>query len=179
MGPNTGHRPSATGYSFEVYVSKDYLTFCAGHFITYDGSLCETLHGHNYRASIRITGDVDENHYVLNFVTIKRMMKQICDELDHRMLLPEENPLIAMELEGPNIVARYKDRHYSFPREDVVLLPIPNTTAEMLARYLCGRAREWLASARAPQLSAIEIEVEESPGQSAIYREQFDAAEGS
>ena len=28
---------------WEVFVSKDYLTFCSGHFITYDGSLCETL----------------------------------------------------------------------------------------------------------------------------------------
>ncbi len=164
---------------FEIHVSKDYLTFCSGHFITYDGSLCETLHGHNYRASIRLEGQLDENHYVVNFITVKRMMKQICDELDHRMLLPEHNPLIALELEGPNITARYKDRRYSFPHEDVVLLPIRNTTAEALARYLCGRARQWLAAAGAPQLFAIEMEVEESPGQSAIYRERLDAADGS
>ncbi|HZG67973.1 MAG TPA: 6-carboxytetrahydropterin synthase, partial [Herpetosiphonaceae bacterium] len=63
---------------FEVHVSKDYLTFCAGHFITYDGSRCETLHGHNYRVSIRLAGELDVNYYVYNFVTIKRMMKYIC-----------------------------------------------------------------------------------------------------
>lgn len=158
---------------FEIYVSKDYLTFCAGHFITYDGSLCETLHGHNYRASIRIRGGIDENYYVLNFVTIKRMMKQLCDELDHRMLLAEQNSLTELAAEGPNIVVRYKQRAYSFPREDVVLLPIPNTTAEMLARYLCSRARERLAMLARPDLASIELEVEESPGQSAIYREQL------
>lgn len=158
---------------FEVFVSKDYLTFCSGHFITYDGSLCETLHGHNYRTSIRLGGDVDVNHYVFNFVTIKRIMKQVCDELDHRMLLPTENPLVQLETEGANVVARYKQRHYSFPREDVVLLPIPNTTAEMLARYLCDRARQRLAEHGASKLQLIEIEVEESPGQSAVYRERF------
>ena len=159
---------------FEVYVSKDYLTFCAGHFITYEGSLCETLHGHNYRASIRLRGPLDENHYVVNFITVKRMMKQICDELDHRMLLPDRNPLIVMEREGSNIIARHKERIYSFPHEDVVMLPIPNTTAEMLAQYLCGRARAWLADAGLNGLTAIELEVEESLGQSATYREQLE-----
>ncbi len=158
---------------WEVYVTKDYLGFCAGHFITYDGSQCETLHGHNYRASIRLTGQPDENHYVFNFVTIKRLMKQTCDELDHRMLLPDQNPLITLEAAGDNILARYKDRVYSFPRQDVVRIPIPNTTAEMLARYLCERVRARLADYPTAQLSGIEIEVEESPGQSAIFRERF------
>ena len=161
-----------SGTRYTVRVTKDELVFSAGHFITYDGSRCETLHGHNYRASIRLAGELDVNYYIYNFVTIKRMMKQICDELDHRMLLPEQNPLIVLEAEGPNIVAHYKDRHYSFPRSDVVLLPIPNTTAEMLAQHLCARARTWLTEAGgANHLEAIEIEVEESPGQSAIYRE--------
>ncbi|HZB94613.1 MAG TPA: hypothetical protein VE268_01515, partial [Herpetosiphonaceae bacterium] len=72
-----------------------------------------------------------------------------------------------------NITARYKDRYYSFPRQDVVLVPIPNTTAEMLAQYLCGRARAGLAEQGTVNLTAIEIEVEESAGQSAVYREQL------
>lgn len=159
--------------TFAVHVSKDYLGFCAGHFITYDASLCESLHGHNYRAAIRLSGQLDQNHYVYNFVTIKRFMRELCDELDHRMLLPLDNPLITLETDGPNISASYKDRRYSFPRQDVVLLPIPNTTAEMLAHYLCGRARSWLAEHGDDNLSMIEIEVEESAGQSAIYCEQI------
>ncbi len=156
---------------FEIHVSKDYLTFCAGHFITYDGSQCETLHGHNYRASITIGGEVDENYYVINFVTVKRMMKQLCDELDHRMLLPEQNPRIALAVDEENVTATYKQRHYSFPRADVVLLPIPNTTAEMLARHICRRSLTWLRDAGVTHFTFVEVEVEESPGQSAIYRE--------
>jgi 6-pyruvoyltetrahydropterin/6-carboxytetrahydropterin synthase len=57
-----------------------------------------------------------------------------------------------------------------------VLLPIPNTTVEMLAQYLAGRVRTELASGGAGvvHLKAIEIEVEESFGQSASYRETLD-----
>jgi len=42
----------------------------------------------------------------------------------------------------------------------------------MLAQYLWGRVRERLAG-NSSRLTAIEIEVEESLGQSAIYRERL------
>ena len=34
------------------------------------------------------------------------------------------------------VVATFEDRRWVFPRGDCVLLPVPNTTAEMLARYI-------------------------------------------
>lgn len=159
--------------TFRIQVEKDYLGFCSGHFITYDGHQCETLHGHNYRARITIEGPLDENFYVVDFVKVKRMMKSICDELDHRMLLPLHNPLIELELQEDSVSVRYKHRHFLFPREDVVLLPIPNTTAEMLAQYICGHALEELRKLGIRDLRAIEVEVEEAIGQSATYREEF------
>jgi 6-pyruvoyl tetrahydropterin synthase-like protein len=51
-------------------------------------------------------------------------------------------------------------------------MPIPNTTVEMLAQYFVGRVKTELG-AHAARLSSIEIEVEESIGQSAFYRERF------
>jgi len=54
------------------------------------------------------------------------------------------------------------------------LLPIPNTTAEMLARYLLGRVKEELRTAGGGKLEALAVEVEESFGQSGCYRERFD-----
>ena len=39
---------------------------------------------------------------------------------------------------------RYRDREWVFPRGDCVLLPIENTTAELLARYIAGRLLESL-----------------------------------
>jgi 6-pyruvoyltetrahydropterin/6-carboxytetrahydropterin synthase len=157
---------------FEVRISKDYLVFPAGHFITYGGK-CEALHGHNYRTRVELEGTPDENHYVFDFVTLKRMMRSLVDELDHRMLLPLDNPDLRLEEEGPGIRVSYRDRVYLFPREDVVLLPVPNTTAEMLARYLAGRLRAELAGIGADHLTSVTLEVEESFGQSAWYRESL------
>lgn len=159
--------------SYTIQVSKDYLVFCAGHFITYGGHLCEALHGHNYRVAVALEGALDENWYVFDFVTLKRMVKQAIDQLDHRMLLPLHNPLIAISERDGHITAAYGERRYVFPRDDVALLPIANTTAELLAEYLAGQVRERVAETGAA-IRSIALEVEESFGQSATYREAFD-----
>jgi 6-pyruvoyltetrahydropterin/6-carboxytetrahydropterin synthase len=59
---------------------------------------------------------------------------------------------------------------YVFPKADCVLLPIPNTTVEMIAELLTDRLRAELDLMQARGLTAIEMEVEENFGQSAVYR---------
>jgi 6-pyruvoyltetrahydropterin/6-carboxytetrahydropterin synthase len=156
--------------SFKIHVSKDYLIFCAAHFITYDGE-CEALHGHNYRASVTLEGSTQADHFVFNFVTLKHAMRELVDQLDHRTLLPDSNPHFQITHADGEVTIRVKDRRYVLPEADVRLLPVPNTTAEMLARYLADQLRLKLGGA--PQLTACEIEVDEVEGQSAIYREEW------
>ena len=155
--------------SFKVHVTKDYTVFCSGHFITYDDQ-CEPLHGHNYRAAATLEGDLDENAYVFDFTTLKRLLRGICDRLDHRMLLPRDNPRLAVAEDGPSIVARYREKTYVFPREDVLILPVPNTTAEMLAQWIAGEVEAGLRQRGATNLTTLEVEVEEVFGQSAFCR---------
>src|SRR5438067_167353 len=152
---------------YKVRVTKDHLVFCSGHFISYEGDRCERLHGHNYRATVEIEGSLDENHYVFDFVTLKQRTKAITDELDHRMLLPTRNPLILVEPGPSSVHVRYKDREWLFPRDDCVLLPIENTTAELLARYIAGRLAEELRRQHHYEPAVLRVEVEENIGQSA------------
>jgi 6-pyruvoyltetrahydropterin/6-carboxytetrahydropterin synthase len=153
--------------SYKVRVTKDHLVFCSGHFISYEGDKCERLHGHNYRAAVEIEGDLDVNRYVFDFIALKHRTKAITDELDHRMLLATRNPLIAVE-EGPRSVrVRYRDREWLFPRDDCVLLPIENTTAELLARWICHRLVEELQRQHNYRPAVLRVEVEENVGQSA------------
>ena len=158
---------------FKVSVTKDYLVFASAHFITFAGHRCESLHGHNYRVGITLEGALDESSwYVFDFVTLKKLMKRLVDDIDHLVLLPTENPLIAVSEDGETVrVAVGGQPRYVFPRRDCALLPIPNTTVEMLAQYLAGRVRAEIESIGAVHLSALELEVEENFGQSAFYRE--------
>ena len=103
---------------YTVRVSKDYLVFCAGHFITYDGENCERLHGHNYRVAVEVDGELDANQYVFDFIALKQHTKAITDTLDHRMLLPTESKLIDVEeAMKASVHVRYGERRWTFPRE--------------------------------------------------------------
>jgi 6-pyruvoyltetrahydropterin/6-carboxytetrahydropterin synthase len=75
------------------------------------------------------------------------------------------NPALRVVEEGDGVEVFYRDGRYVFPRRDVVLLPIHNTSAEMLARYLAGRVKEELEKQGTDRLSLLTVEVEESAGQ--------------
>jgi 6-pyruvoyltetrahydropterin/6-carboxytetrahydropterin synthase len=160
---------------FRISVTKDNIVFASAHFITFPGHRCETLHGHNYRTRVVVEGGLDpEAHYVFDFVELKRLMKRLTDEIDHKVLLPLENPKVQVAEQGESVTVAYAGKpRYVFPKGDCALLPVPNTTVEMLSRYLAGRVRAELTASQAVHLSAIEIEVEENFGQSATYRESL------
>lgn len=162
---------------FKVAVTKEDLVFASAHFITLPGHRCEALHGHNYRAGVVVEGGLEaEGWYVLDFVALKRLMKRLTDELDHRVLLPRDNPKLTIARDADTVRVAFDGApRYVFPARDCVILPIPNTTVEMLAQHLAGRVRTDLAaSGPVVHLKAIEIEVEENFGQSAVYRETLD-----
>ena len=160
---------------YRVKVYKEYFDFSAGHFITFGGH-CETIHGHNYRVEVLLEGENGPDFFLYNFSDLKPLVRQECEELNHKMLLAGNNSLIDLEIQNNEIQARFKDRRYVFPANEVVLLPVENTTAEQLARYLSGRIRERLLALNLPEtagLRQIEVGVEEKPGQAAYYFEPF------
>lgn len=154
---------------FSVRVTKDYLVFSSGHFITYDGDHCERLHGHNYRVAVAVDAPLDTNHYAFDFIALKNHARDLTDELDHRMLVAMRNPLLAVSESATSIRVSYRTKEWVFPREDCVLLPIANTTAELLAQYLAGRLRDVLRERHGFTPDALRVEVEESFGQVATY----------
>jgi len=91
---------------------------------------------------------------------------------DHKVLLPTLNPKLAFREEGDRLAVDYFGQPaYVFPKRDCALIPIPNSTAEMLAQYLGVQVRQELAAGGYSHLTLLELEVEENYGQSATYRE--------
>ena len=162
--------------TYSVRVSKDYLVFCAGHFITFNGDTCERLHGHNYRVAVEIEDELDENHYVFDFIALRDQSKALVDELDHRMLLPDRSPYIKLDADGANWRVSYRERYWSFPRDECVVLPVPNTTAELLADYLAERLIAGFAASGIAAPRVLRVEVDESFGQLGRVERRSDPA---
>lgn len=155
--------------TFLVRVTKDHLVFSAGHFITFNGDVCERIHGHNWRVAVEVEGSLDENHYVFDFIALLDLSRAIIAELDHRMLLPDGSGRIRVVPDGPNIRAEHGDRYWSFPRDECVILPIPNTTTELIAHWFNARLRDAITARGLVLPEVVRVEVEENFGQSARH----------
>ncbi len=149
---------------FSVRLAKESLVFSAAHFITYGDGVCERLHGHNYRVAVEVAGPIEKNQYVVDFIWLRDRVSEIIAELDHRVLLPTKHPQIRVVPSEKSVEATFEERRWFFPREDCVLLPLENTTAEKLAEYIGERL---LAVFRGQQIAAerLRVEVDECFGQ--------------
>lgn len=157
---------------FTVRIEKDYLVFSAGHFITYHQNVCERLHGHNYRVAVEVDGPLDANHYVIDFVWLRDRMKSLVDQLDHRMLLPLAHPQIKVTHDDREVQATFADRRWIFPLDDCVLLPIANTTSELLAQHLGKQLHAAILAEANVRPTRIRVEVDECFGQSAMWEDR-------
>jgi len=158
---------------YRVAVEKDFLKFSAAHFIAYKG-FREPLHGHNYQVSVAISGTVGPDGYVLDFGIVKARTKEVCDELDERVLVPMRSDCLTIAREGESVVMVYEDgARFVFPASDCMLLPIVHASAEELASYVLERIRESLRVHAVRGLREIEVGVSEAPGQAAFCRERF------
>lgn len=152
---------------YHVRVTKDHLVFSAGHFITFNGNVCERLHGHNWRVAVEVEGPLDENFYVVDFIALRDATQAIVNDLDHRMLLPTKHRAIHVSATDREVEAKFEDRRWVFPHGDCVLLPIENTTTELIARWIGERLIERLGLGQRTPATALRVEVEENFGQSA------------
>ncbi|MCA8987415.1 MAG: 6-pyruvoyl tetrahydropterin synthase family protein [Planctomycetaceae bacterium] len=152
---------------FRVRVTKDHLVFSAAHFITFNGNICERLHGHNWRVAVEVTGALDENRYVFDFIALRDATQSLVNQLDHRVLLPENHPLIKVTVDekAQEVQATFESRRWVFPREDCVILPVINTTAEEIAQWLAHQLIETTIKKHRHELKAIRVDVEENFGQ--------------
>ncbi|NQT17387.1 MAG: 6-carboxytetrahydropterin synthase, partial [Planctomycetes bacterium] len=130
--------------------------------------VCERLHGHDYRVAAEVHGPLDENHYVVDFVALADAVKTILNDLDHHVLLPTGHPRITVRADDDEVEVRFQERRWVFPRSDCVLLPIPNTTTELLARHVGLRLIEALETRCGIRPSLVRIEIDECRGQSAV-----------
>jgi 6-pyruvoyltetrahydropterin/6-carboxytetrahydropterin synthase len=153
---------------FHVRLAKEQFTFSAAHFITFGGNICERLHGHNYHVAVEVHGALDHNQYVIDFIALRDAVTAITCELDHYVLLPTEHPTIKVVSNDRDVTATFEDRRWVFPRGDCVLLPVANTTAELVARYIAERLRDLIQQKLGMRPERLIVSVDECDGQQGI-----------
>lgn len=160
------------------------LRFSSAHVIPGHES-CGFIHGHSYFVDIEIEGErAGKFEFVVDFKDVKGLTKSICDELDHRLLIPVYNELIdfkKFDKDNDSIfdLKKRKTIHfeidgksYSIPSVDCVLMPLPYTSAEELSKFFAETLAKQLSESY-DNLEYVSVCVNEGIGQGAMYRKDF------
>lgn len=157
---------------YTIHLAKEPFKFSCSHFTILSERQAERLHGHNYQMRVDISlNEVDPKlGMAFDFNAIKPKIRMICDELDERILLPSKSPFVKISSEGSQLGVKFAHKTYSFPEEDCLRLPLTNVTTEELSRYICQRLATALSET--PHWTAIQVNIEETRGQSVTYAQK-------
>jgi 6-pyruvoyltetrahydropterin/6-carboxytetrahydropterin synthase len=149
---------------FKVIVGESKVKFSASHFLK-EHPKCSRLHGHNYYVSVEISDKLDTNHFVVDFMELKKKLKEIIKPLDHYVLVPTEAKEIKITKSKNSVEIETPEKRYVFPSEDVCFLPLPATTSELLAKYIHDKLKEFYPGKK------VLVKVGESKSSIASYEE--------
>lgn len=154
---------------FSIKVHKEYFNFACAHFLIFKDGSREMLHGHNYRVYLAGHGHTLNDDMLFDFLNIKPIVREVCNSLDHKLLLPGENPMVTINEKENSFEFICPDKSsFSFPKQDVLIMPLQNISAERLAVYIAKEIKNLLHAKFNFKFDRLEIEVEETPGQSAV-----------
>ena len=148
------------------------LRFSSAHVIPGHES-CGFIHGHSYFVDVEIKGErAGEFEFVVDFKDIKKYTKAICDELDHRLLIPVYNDSIFDLKNEKTVFFKIDGKGYSIPSVDCVFLPLPYTSAEELSAFFAETLARKLSETY-DNLEYISVCVNEGIGQGAQFKKVF------
>ncbi len=151
-----------------LHLAKQNFKFSAAHFLIFNKTSAEKLHGHNYQVRVDIqASQKSQDHqdgYFVDFNIFKKIIKQTVDAWDEHVLLPQLQEEMSFTEKGGSLEVRFRDRFYVFPKEEVILLPLTNTSVEQLSSLL---AKKFLQEFKVYGVEFVTVYVEETQGQSA------------
>ncbi len=149
------------------------LRFASAHII-FGHHSCGSIHGHTYYVDIKLDGNKKLENYgfVYDFKVIKKIAKEICRDLDHKLLIPKNHDNIHITFENNHTIIKYENKEYKIPSEDLKILPTKSTTAEELSIYFTKKLIEELNkyNNKIDNINWIECKIYEGLGQCATYR---------
>ena len=156
---------------YRMVLAKEDFKFSSAHFTLFGEGRAELLHGHNYRVKVELSGeDLDAEGLLVDIESFKRTLRGLCARLDSRTLIPGESPRLQWTREGEAIAVRCGERAYRFPAEDTLVLPLANTSIELLARMFWHDLAPCLAGSGVDVLA---VAVEETAGQQCWYEAEL------
>ena len=149
---------------YKVILNSSRTKFSACHFLK-EPRKCSRLHGHNYYVSVELEAELDDNYFVEDFIQLEKNIREIIKPLDHSILIPEEAPYLKFKKDESSVEVLTSNKRYVFPLSEVIFLPIPASTSELLAKYIHTKVKEIYKDKK------VTVKLEESKDSIAVYED--------
>ena len=160
------------------------LRFSSAHMIP-GHETCGYIHGHSYFVDVEIEGErAGKYDFVVDFKDVKKYTNAICEELDHRLLIPVYNDLIEFKdfdkkkdsifnlKKEKTVHFKVDGKGYSIPSVDCVFLPLSYSSAEEMSKFFAETLAKKL-SEDYDNIEYVTVCVNEGIGQGAEYRKDL------
>jgi 6-pyruvoyltetrahydropterin/6-carboxytetrahydropterin synthase len=149
-----------------ILIARPEHKFSCAHMTVFPDGSKERLHGHNYTIGLRLEVERIELEAMIPFAPIKAAVGDLCRAWKEHVLLAADNPHFSLIRDDSELEFTLCGERYVMPRRDALLLPIDNISVEALAAHVATVLRDELTAIGARAL-ALEVTIEESPGQGA------------
>ncbi len=142
-------------------ISKEFH-FSSAHMIV-GHPKCGRLHGHNYKLEVVVMhpkhktledSELDEMGFIIDFGVLKKIVKEIVDEVDHRYIVSFAN-------RKDN--CPYYNAARKYRPDDIVSLPVLQTSAEYLVEWFKDNIQVNLAEHGYGSTAVAEVTLWETP----------------
>jgi len=142
---------------FSILIDRDSLRFSAAHWVKFvptqilkdaeDGisvqkhgiAVVEPLHGHTFRAKLKVSGNLDEFGCVMDFVLAEQILRTILEQFEHKILIAENDPDMKLQNDAGQLHVKVLNRKWEFPAKDVVFLPAKSASTETIATIILDK----------------------------------------
>jgi 6-pyruvoyltetrahydropterin/6-carboxytetrahydropterin synthase len=151
-----------------IAIAREQYKFSCAHMTVFADGTKERLHGHNYTIAVALEVDQVDLQAMIPFAPIKAALAELCAGWKEHVLIATKNPFFELVRDEAEIEFKLCGDRYVMPRQDALLLPIDNISVEALAAHVVALLADRLGAP--PHAKALEVTVEESPGQGASAR---------
>lgn len=147
-------------------IHKEELNFSAGHFTLFSATEREPLHGHNYSVGLAFRVAIGRHGLSFDYRHYKKIGQALCKSLDRHLLLPNQSPYLQLEETENYWHAHFNGQILPFLKEDVIILPLANTTIEELSHWFLHQLLAHQDEMAQHGITRLTVSVYNGPGQS-------------
>jgi len=123
---------------------------CYIHFLAFYEGRCCSVHGHSSRVGVAVCGTPDENGMVVDFVVVKKALKDVLNEwLDHKLIVSSKYAKVKSDSVEIQYTTKAGKHYMLLPTSEVTIIegePLAETLSNLVAKWVLRKLPRFVSS---------------------------------